>query len=53
MKKYVCDTCGYKYDEELGEPKSNIDTKILWEELPYDYTCPICGSGKNTFSLEK
>ena len=42
--KYVCDVCGYVYDEEAEAVK--------WEELPDDYVCPLCGVGKDQFSKE-
>ena len=25
MKKYVCDVCGYIYDEEIGDPANGIE----------------------------
>ncbi|MBR5500272.1 MAG: rubredoxin [Clostridia bacterium] len=40
--KYVCDVCGYEYDEAAED--------TLWADLPEDYTCPICGVGKDNFS---
>ncbi len=42
--KYICDVCGYVYDEETEG--------IKWEELPEDYECPLCGVGKDQFSKE-
>ena len=24
MKKYICETCGYVYDPEVGDPDSGI-----------------------------
>ena len=24
MKKYVCDVCGWEYDEALGDPENGI-----------------------------
>jgi len=42
--KYVCDVCGYAYDEEAeGTP---------FAELPEDWTCPLCAVGKDQFSAE-
>ncbi|MDU3308289.1 MAG: rubredoxin [Lachnospiraceae bacterium] len=32
--KYVCDVCGWEYDEEEGE----------------DFECPLCNVGKDQFS---
>ena len=27
--------------------------KVLWEDLPDDWVCPLCGVGKDQFSLLK
>ncbi len=50
--KYVCQVCGYVYDEELGEPESGIAAGTKWEDLPGDYVCPLCGVGKDEFAEE-
>lgn len=50
--KYVCDLCGYVYDEELGDPKDGIAAGTKWEDLPEDWICPLCGAGKDEFSPE-
>lgn len=50
--KYVCQVCGYVYDEELGEPESGIAAGTKWEDLPEDYGCPLCGVGKDEFAEE-
>ena len=41
MKKYVCQLCGYVYDEEQEGTK--------WEDLPDTWVCPLCGAGKEDF----
>lgn len=51
--KYVCNVCGYVYDEELGDPDNGITPGTTWEEIPEDFTCPLCGVGKEEFSLEE
>lgn len=35
MGKWECTACGYIYDENVEEKK--------WDELPDEWTCPICG----------
>lgn len=50
MKKYVCDACGWEYDEELGAPDLNIAPGTKFEDLPDDFECPLCGVGKDMFS---
>ena len=52
MKKYVCDACGWIYDEEQGIPEQDIAPGTKFEELPDDFECPICGVGKDMFSEE-
>ena len=45
MKKYVCTVCGYVY-----APEEN--NAVEFENLPDDYTCPLCGVGKDMFEAE-
>ncbi len=50
MKKYVCDVCGYIYDEAAGDPDNGIEPGTKWEDVPDDFVCPLCGVGKDQFS---
>ncbi len=50
MKKYVCDVCGYIYDEAAGDPDNGIEPGTAWEDVPEDFICPLCGVGKDQFS---
>ena len=50
MKKYVCDPCGYVYDPEVGDPDNGIAPGTPFEDLPDDWTCPLCGVEKEMFS---
>jgi rubredoxin len=52
MKKYVCSVCGYVYDPAKGDPDGGIPAGKSFEELPADWTCPICGAGKSEFAPE-
>ena len=36
MAKFICTVCGYVYDEEA----------------PDDFTCPLCGVGKDDFDAQ-
>ena len=40
-EKYVCSVCGYEYDGE-----------VPFEELPEDYTCPVCKQPKSVFKKQ-
>ncbi|MBR2670762.1 MAG: rubredoxin [Oscillospiraceae bacterium] len=50
--KYVCQICGYVYDEEEGAPEAGIEAGTKFEDLPDDFVCPVCGVGKENFSAE-
>lgn len=52
MEKYVCDVCGYVYDEELGDADNGINPGTKWDELPEDWVCPLCAVGKDQFTKE-
>ena len=52
MKKYVCDICGWIYDEAEGDPDNNIAAGTKWEDLPDSFACPMCGVGKDMFEKQ-
>jgi len=49
MAKHKCTVCGYIYDPEIGDPDSDIAPGTLFEEIPDDWVCPVCGAAKNEF----
>ena len=53
MKKYVCQICGWVYDEEVGDPGRGIAPGTKFEDLPEDFECAICGVGKDNFAEEE
>ena len=40
--RYLCSMCNYVYDEKRGEPHRGIKPGTKFEDLPEDYTCPVC-----------
>ena len=50
--KYVCTVCGYVYDEAKGDPENGVAPGPKWEDVPSDWTCPLCGVGKDDFDAE-
>ncbi len=42
--KYVCQICGYIYDEDKEA--------VPFEQLPDDWKCPLCGAMKSDFKAE-
>jgi len=51
MDKYQCSVCGYIYDPEQGDPDGGIMRGTRFEDIPDDWTCPVCGAEKNQFKL--
>ena len=49
MAKFEC-VCGYVYDEEAGDPDNGINPGTKFEDLPDDWTCPVCDLPKSEFS---
>ena len=41
FEKYKCIICGYIYDEAIE--------KVKFKDLPEDWKCQICGTGKENF----
>ena len=52
MDKYVCSVCGFTYDPEKGLPELGIEPGTAFEDLPEDFTCPVCGMSKDAFIKE-
>ncbi len=50
--KYVCEICGYVYDEETGDPDNGVAAGTKWDHVPEDWVCPLCGVGKDQFAEE-
>ena len=50
MSKYICNICGWVYDEEEGLASQGIAPNTKFEDLPDDFACEICGVGKDNFS---
>ena len=50
---YVCETCGWMYDEEAGCPEMDITPGTKFEELPDNFECPLCHVGKEMFAKEE
>ena len=51
MKKWVCQICGFVYDESKGLPEEGIAPGTRWDDIPADWQCPDCGVGKADFDM--
>ena len=48
-KRHVCNGCGYEYDPAVGDEENDIKPGTLFEALPEEWICPICGENKDMF----
>ena len=53
MKKYICTACHYVYDPAVGDPENGVAAGTAWEDVREDWTCPLCGLGKEAFEAEE
>jgi len=49
MQKFEC-ACGYVYNPAVGDPDNGIAPGTPFENLPEDWTCPVCGLDKGMFN---
>ena len=49
MVEYKCMLCGWTFDSEKGDVANGIEPGMTLEDLPDDWTCPLCGAGKDMF----
>ncbi len=47
--KYVCELCGWIYDEDRGNPQRGIAPGTKFADIPADHECPSCGCTKEAF----
>ena len=52
IERMQCDSCGYVYDANDGDPIANVAPGTKWADVPADYKCPQCGAGKDKFITE-
>ncbi|UNC91925.1 rubredoxin [Candidatus Contubernalis alkaliaceticus] len=44
MQKYICMVCSYIYDPEIADPDRGVDPITIFDDLPEEWCCPICGA---------
>jgi rubredoxin len=49
-QKYICESCGFIYDPEDGDPDGGIPAGTAFEDIPSDWFCPVCGARKADFT---
>ncbi len=53
MTIHICELCGYEYDPRMGDIDQGIEENTDFEDLPADWVCPLCGAGKDDFTMEE
>lgn len=46
---HVCNGCGYVYDPAIGDEENDVEPGTLFNKLPEDWICPLCGEEKDQF----
>ncbi|NTW92453.1 MAG: rubredoxin [Methanoregulaceae archaeon] len=47
MQKMMCTICGHIYDPGTGD--SGVPSGVPFEDVPQDWSCPVCGAEKSRF----
>lgn len=50
-RRWVCQACGYIYNEADGDPDSGLAPGTRYEDIPEDWFCPLCGMKKSDLRL--
>ena len=48
--RYICESCGYIYDPDEGDPDGGIPPGTAFEDIPETWFCPVCGARKADFT---
>lgn len=51
FQRWICDACGYIYDEARGDPDSGLAAGTRYADIPDDWECPLCGLRKSDLRL--
>ena len=49
--KYICELCGYVYDEMIGDIENGIEPETEFDDLPAYWVCPMCAAEKGDFEV--
>lgn len=48
-KRYICNGCGYEYDQLVGDPENDVNPGTAFDKLPDGWVCPECAEEKEEF----
>ncbi|WP_439589323.1 FAD-dependent oxidoreductase [Hydrogenophaga sp.] len=49
-QSYICEACGYIYNEADGDPDGGLPPGTRFADIPDDWACPLCGVTKADFT---
>jgi rubredoxin len=49
LESWECTICGYVYDPAAGDPEHGVKVGTLFDILPDNWVCPVCGASKDQF----
>lgn len=49
LDQHECKVCGYVYEPDKGDGKSQVPSGTPFEALPQGWRCPICNAPKSSF----
>ncbi len=51
FRTFICQVCGFVYDEAKGDPDEGIAPGTRWDDIPVNWVCPDCGARKDEFEM--
>ncbi len=51
FRTFICQVCGFVYDEAKGDPDEGIEPGTRWDDIPVNWVCPDCGARKDEFEM--
>jgi rubredoxin len=48
-QQWICESCGWIYDPDEGDPDGGIEPGTRFDDIPDDWFCPVCGARKKDF----
>lgn len=49
FRQFICRACGLVYDEAMGDADSGLAPGTRFDDIPEDWSCPLCGVTKADF----
>ena len=51
FKTFICQVCGWTYDEAKGDEEEGFPPGTRWDDIPINWVCPDCGARKDEFEM--